>query len=406
MSTEVKQEGDFKIKKSKPKNLGKETKAQDAVKKVTISEPKDEVEKEDITKVVVPAEEKTEDDAIQIGETKEISVGESSGDSEKVGEGIPESTEEVQDEKPVLQEITEDVIEEVKEISKEVKEAKIDAEITGKPLPENIEKLVSFMEETGGDIEDYVRLNADYSNVDNNTLLREYYRQTKPHLDNEEINFLMEDNFSYDEELEEERDIRKKKLAIKEEVAKAKSFLETAKSKYYDDIKLRPGVTQEQQKATDFFDRYKKDQETAQQQHGEFKQQTKDYFEKDFKGFDFNVGDKKFRYGVQDPSKLVDKQSSITNLVGKFLDNKGNVTNTKGYHKAIYAAENVDTIANHFYEQGKADAIREVVDGSKNPSTNPRQALQTDGFKDGIKVKMVNNNMNDSSKLKIKKIKI
>ena len=406
MSTEVKQEGDFKIKKSKPKNLGKETKAQDAVKKVTISEPKDEVEKEDITKVVVPAEEKTEDDAIQIGETKEISVGESSGDSEKVGEGIPESTEEVQDEKPVLQEITEDVIEEVKEISKEVKEAKIDAEITGKPLPENIEKLVSFMEETGGDIEDYVRLNADYSNVDNNTLLREYYRQTKPHLDNEEINFLMEDNFSYDEELEEERDIRKKKLAIKEEVAKAKSFLETAKSKYYDDIKLRPGVTQEQQKATDFFDRYKKDQETAQQQHGEFKQQTKDYFEKDFKGFDFNVGDKKFRYGVQDPSKLVDKQSSITNLVGKFLDNKGNVTNTKGYHKAIYAAENVDTIANHFYEQGKADAIRDVVSSSKNPSSEPRLSAQSGEFKNGIRAKVMGDPMNDSSKLKIKKIKI
>ena len=406
MSTEVKQEGDFKIKKSKPKNLGKETKAQDAVKKVTISEPKDEVEKEDITKVVVPAEEKTEDDAIQIGETKEISVGESSGDSEKVGEGIPESTEEVQDEKPVLQEITEDVIEEVKEISKEVKEAKIDAEITGKPLPENIEKLVSFMEETGGDIEDYVRLNADYSNVDNNTLLREYYRQTKPHLDNEEINFLMEDNFSYDEELEEERDIRKKKLAIKEEVAKAKSFLETAKSKYYDDIKLRPGVTQEQQKATDFFDRYKKDQETAQQQHGEFKQQTKDYFEKDFKGFDFNVGDKKFRYGVQDPSKLVDKQSSITNLVGKFLDNKGNVTDAKGYHKAIYAAENVDVIANHFYEQGKADAVRDVVSSSKNPSSEPRLSAQSGEFKNGIRAKVMGDPMNDSSKLKIKKIKI
>ena len=406
MSTEVKQEGDFKIKKSKPKNLGKETKAQDAIKKVTISEPEDEIKKEEITKVVVPAEEKTEDNAIQIGETEEIPVGESSKDSEKVGEGIQESTEEVQDEKPVLQEITEDVIEEVEEISKEVKEANTDAEITGKPLPENIEKLVSFMEDTGGSIEDYVRLNADYSNVDNNTLLREFYKQTKPHLDNEEINFLMEDNFSYDEELEEERDIRKKKLAIKEEVAKAKNFLESAKSKYYDDIKLRPGVTQEQQKAMEFFDRYTKEQETATERHNDFVNQTQDYFTSDFKGFDFNVGEKKYRYGVQNASKVAEKQSNITNLVGKFFDNKGKISDKQGYHKAIYAAENVDTIASHFYEQGKADAIREVVDGSKNPSTNPRQASQTDGFKDGIKVKMVNNNMNDSSKLKIKKIKI
>jgi len=402
MSTE-KQEGDFKI-KSKPKM--KKLNKTDEVIKVNLSQPKDEIKKEDVTKVVIPSETKTEDDAIQIGETKEIPVGESSGDSEKVGEGISEPAEEVQDEQPILQEITEDVAEEVKEISKEVKEAKRDAEITGKPLPENIEKLVSFMEETGGNIEDYVRLNADYSNVDNNTLLREYYKQTKPHLDNEEINFLMEDNFSYDEELEEERDIRKKKLAIKEEVAKAKNFLETAKSKYYDDIKLRPGVTQEQQKATDFFNRYAKDQETAQKQHGEFKQQTKDYFEKDFKGFDFNVGDKKFRYGVQDPSKLVDKQSSITNLVGKFLDNKGNVTDAKGYHKAIYAAENVDVIANHFYEQGKADAVRDVVSSSKNPSSEPRLSAQSGEFKNGIRAKVMGDPMNDSSKLKIKKIKI
>ena len=402
MSTE-KQEGDFKI-KSKPKM--KKLNKTEEVTKVNLSQPKDEIKKEDVTKVVIPTEDKKEDDAIQIGETKEIPVGESSGDSEKVGEGISEPAEEVQDEQPILQEITEDVAEEVKEISKEVKEAKRDAQITGKPLPENIEKLVSFMEETGGNIEDYVRLNADYSNVDNNTLLKEYYKQTKPHLDNEEINFLMEDNFSYDEEIEEERDIRKKKLAIKEEVAKAKNFLETAKSKYYDDIKLRPGVTQEQQKATDFFNRYTKDQETAQKQHGEFKQQTKDYFEKDFKGFDFNVGDKKFRYGVQDPSKLVDKQSSITNLVGKFLDNKGNVTDAKGYHKAIYAAENVDVIANHFYEQGKADAVRDVVSNSKNPSSEPRLSAQGGEFKNGIRAKVMGDPMNDSSKLKIKKIKI
>jgi len=401
--SETKKEGDFKIKsKPKMKNLGKQS---DKITKVDFTEAKDEVKQEEITKVVIPSETKTEDNAIPIGETKEISMDKSSGNSEEVGEGISESTEEVQDEQPVLQEITEDVAEEIKEVTKEVKEAKRDAQITGKPLPENIEKLVSFMEETGGNIEDYVRLNADYSNVDNNTLLKEYYKQTKPHLDHEEIDFLMEDNFSYDEELEEERDIRKKKLAIKEEVAKAKNFLNTAKSKYYDEIKLRPGVTQEQQKATDFFDRYKQDQETAQKQHGEFKQQTKDYFEKDFKGFDFNVGDKKFRYGVQNPSKLVDKQSSITNLVGKFLDNKGNVTNAKGYHKAIYAAENADTIANHFYEQGKADAIREVVDGSKNPSTNPRQTLQSDGFKNGIKAKVLGD-VGDSTKLKIKKIKI
>jgi len=402
MSETVKQEGDFKIKKSKPK-MKKLNKTEEVV-KVDLSQPKDEVKQEEVTKVVIPTEDKKEDDAIQIGETDASNATvEEQKDSSSSEEVVEDVRETVQDEKPVLEEITE---EEVKEVKQEVEEAKKQAETTGRPLPENIEKLVSFMEDTGGNIEDYVRLNADYSNVDNNTLLREYYKQTKPHLDNDEVEFLMEDTFSYDEELEEERDIRKKKLAMKEEVAKAKNFLETSKSKYYDDIKLRPGVTQEQKKATDFFNRYTKDQETAKKQHGEFKQQTKDYFEKDFKGFDFNVGDKKFRYGVQDPSKLVDKQSNITNLVGKFLDNKGNVTNTSGYHKAIYAAENVDTIANHFYEQGKADAVREVVDGSKNPSLEPRATAQTGGFKDGIKVKVLGNETNDSSRLTIKKIKI
>jgi hypothetical protein len=216
----------------------------------------------------------------------------------------------------------------------------------------------------------------------------------------------MEDNFSYDEELEEERDIRKKKLAIKEEVAKAKNFLESTKSKYYDDIRLRPGVTQEQQKAMEFFDRYTKEQETVTERHNDFVNQTKDYFNSDFKGFDFKVGEKKYRYGIQNPSKVADKQSNITNLVEKFFDKEGKIQDKQGYHKAIYAAENIDTIASHFYEQGKADAVRDVVSNSKNPSTEIRQTSQSDGFKNGIKVKVLGDSANDSSKLSIKKIKI
>ena len=405
MSETVKQEGDFKI-KSKPK-MKKLNKTEEVI-KVDLSKPKEEVKQEEVTKVVIPTEDKKEDDAVQIGETNASDVAvEEQKDSTSSEEVVEEVRESVQDEKSVLEEITDkEIAEEVKDVKQEVEEAKKQAEITGKPLPENIEKLVSFMEETGGTIEDYVRLNADYSNVDNNTLLREYYKQTKPHLNIEEVNFLMEDSFSFDEELDEERDIRKKKLAMKEEVAKAKNFLESSKSKYYDEIKLRPGVTQEQQKAMEFFDRYTKEQDNLQKQREDFKQKTKEYFNSDFKGFDFNVGNKKFRYNVQNPNKTASEQSSLQNLIGKFFDGKGNINDSKGYHKAIYAAENVDTIANHFYEQGKADAIREVVDGSKNPSANPRQATQTDGFKDGIKVKVLGDKVNDSSKLSIKKIKI
>ena len=256
------------------------------------------------------------------------------------------------------------------------------------------------MEETGGTVEDYVRLNADYTNVDNNTLLKEYYKKTRPHLDAEEIQFLMEDNFSYDEELDDERDVRKRKLAFKEEVAKAKDYLETIKGKYYEEIKLRPGVTQEQKKAMDFFNRYNEEQSMAAQQHEKFKADTQKLFSDDFKGFDINVGEKKFRYGIQNVERVAENQSNINNLIKKFLNDNGEVVDTKGYHKAMYAAMNADKIASHFYEQGKSDAIKEVVSTSKNPSTNEPRKAPGDVYINGLKVKAISGA--DSSKLKIK----
>jgi hypothetical protein len=312
-----------------------------------------------------------------------------------VGEPIQEPNETTEGFSPI-QEVTEA---EVKQVEAEVKEAIRDEKILGKPLPENIEKLVAFMEETGGTIEDYTRLNADYSNVDDKTLLKEYYKKNKPYLDNSDVELLLED-FDYDEDIDEERDIRKKKLAFKEEVAKAKNFLEETKSKYYDEIKLRPGVTQEQQKAMDFFNRYNKEQEQAEQQHQMFKDRTKKLFSDDFKGFDINVGEKKYKYNIQNVDKVAESQSNITNLVGKFLDENGNVQDVNGYHKAIYAAENVDKIAAHFYEQGKADAVKEVVNKSKNLSDTKARSTQGNVFINGFKVKAISGA--DSTKLKVK----
>jgi hypothetical protein len=269
-------------------------------------------------------------------------------------------------------------------------------------LPENIEKLVNFMEETGGTVEDYVRLNADYSNVDEEKLLKEYYTKTKPHLNDEEITFVMEENFSFDTDIDEERDVKRKKLAKKEAVVEAKTFLEDLKTKYYDEIKLRPGITQDQQKATEFFNRYNNEQELAEQKHEKFLNNTKQLFSDEFKGFDFEVGEKKFRYGVKDPNAVAENQSNLNNFVEKFLDTEGNVKDTRGYHKAMYAAQNIDKIVNHFYEQGKSDGIKTVVDGSKNPTTDTRQTagdINLGGFKvraiDGV----------DSSRLKIKRSK-
>ena len=393
----VKQEGDFKIKSKKPKQL---VSTEKTVKKVSLKEPLVEIPN-DVTKVVIPKEafKKEEENAIQIGETKEIPVEEPSGDSAEVGEPVQESDETTEGFSPI-KEVTEEKVEKVEQ---EVKEAIRDEQVLGKELPDNIQKLVSFMEDTGGSVEDYVRLNADYSNVDDTTLLKEYYKQTKPHLDAEEIDFIMEDKFHFDTDIDEERDVKKKKLAKKEEIAKAKNFLEETKKKYYDEIKLRPGVSEDQQKAMDFFNRYNKQQEIAEQQHKVFQENTNKFFTENFEGFDIKVGDKQYKYNIKDVNKVAENQSNINNLVKKFLDSEGNVSDAAGYHKAIYAAENVDRIATHFYEQGKADAVKEVVNKSKNLSPVKARTQQGEVFVKGFKVKSVSGA--DSSKLKIKKRK-
>lgn len=390
MSEQVKQEGEFKLKakKAAPKKLVKN----DQPVKVDLTAPK---QVEEPIKVVIPKE---ETNAVQEQSTNEsvLRTEQSELGLQEVEQGNEGTVENV------IEEINQqEIVEQTASLQQELDEQIQEQINTGKKLPENIEKLISFMEDTGGTVEDYVRLNTDYSNVDSNVLLKEYYRRTRPHLNDEEIEFLIEDSFDYDEDLDDERDVRKKRLAFKEEVAKAQSHLEEIKSKYYDEIKLKSGITQEQQKAIDFFNRYNKQQESAQEQHSRFKEQTKKLFTQEFKGFEFNLGEKSFRYGVANQEAVAEKQSDISNLIKKFLNKDGEVVDVKGYHKAIYAAENADTIARHFYEQGKADAIKEVVAKSNNIVTEPRTVPNGDGFINGFKVKAINGV--DSSKLRIQK---
>ena len=397
VTKEVKSEGGDMKMKSKPKIKKFNATKEEPVKVDLAKDPN--VKIEEPTKVDLT---KTKEDAIPIGETKEIPVGERTGDSKGVdGEVRVSDTEE---DKQVQE--SESPIEEIQEMSQDPlpEENTVIDEVSPKvtDLPDNIEKLVDFMKETGGTVQDYVRLNADYSDVNEDVLLKEYYKNTKPHLNNEEVDFIMEETFSYDTEVDEERDVKKKKLAKKEAVAEARSHLESLKQKYYDEIKLRPGVTQEQKKATDFFNRYNNEQEIAEQKHSKFINNTKQLFSNEFKGFDFEVGEKKFRYGVKDPGAVAENQSNLNNFVEKFLDKEGNVKDTRGYHKAMYAAQNIDRIVNHFYEQGKSDGIKTVVDGSKNPTTEARQTAG-DIFVGGLKVRAIDGV--DSSRLKIKQSK-
>jgi hypothetical protein len=377
MNEQTKTEGSFKI-QSKPKLTDEQLAARNR-------EPLIDVPS-NVTKVVIPKEEK---DAVQEPSADGLDENKPAGNVQEMAGETPE---------PVIKEITEE--EEV-----EAKAPAIEPPLTQNDLPDNINKLVDFMRETGGTMQDYIRLSTNYEDIDRDVLVKEYYKASKPHLSKDEINFMIEDTFAFDEDIDEERDIKRKKLAYKEEVSKARKFLEDTKKKYYDDIKLKsPAIPEDQQKAADFFNRYQEDQKRNSQNHEKFKTQTQQLFNKDFEGFDFNLGDKKFRYGVQNASQVGEKQSDINNFLGKFLGKDGTVEDTKGYHKALYAGANADKIASHFYEQGKSDAIRDVVNKSNNVSTEARKAAPVESARFGAyKVKSVSGA--DSKKLKIKKFK-
>ena len=343
----------------------------------------DEVIKVDLSKPI-----KKEEDATGKQSTDEVPVRDKPEASEEVREENieakdekptgEESADEVQDEKPVIEEITEEQVEEkAEEVAEQVEEAIAESKATGKPLPENIQKLLDFMDETGGDLNDYVRLNQDYSKLDNQDLLYEYYKQTKPHLNAEEINFLMEDQFSYDEEEDDAKEIRRKKLALKEQVANAKAHLDGQKSKYYEDIKAGSRLTPEQQKAVDFFNRYNKESEetkkVTEKQTSTFLNKTNQVFNDKFKGFEYNVGDKRYRFNVNNANEVKDTQSDINNFVKKFLNENNEMSDAVGYHKSLYTAMNADAVAKHFYEQGKADAMKDSIAKAKNVDMKPRQ---------------------------------
>jgi len=348
-------------------------------------------------------EEQTEE--VTASETDDTGVVGSDENAEPVQEQEEVQSEDEAQEQPVVEEITnEEVEEEVEEVVEQVEEAVAKAQETGEPLPENIQKLVDFMNETGGDVEDYVRLNQDYSKLDNTALLREYYKKTKPHLDSEEIDFLMKENFSYDEEVDEENDIRKKKIALKEQVAEAKAYLDGQKSKYYDEIKAGSKLTPEQQKAMDFFNRYNKESEETklkfEKEKSNFLKKTDNVFNNKFKGFEYSVGEKKFRFNVKDASKVKESQQDISTFVKRFLNKDGMMEDAAGYHKGLFTAMNADAIAKHFYDQGRADALKDSVSKSKNVNMDPRQTQGTIEV-DGVKVRVLGNDSSDY-KFKIK----
>ena len=392
--------GKLKVKEKTEKQTKSNETNDDVVKVKEKMKMKPQVIEETITKVDLSKpktqeeNEVKEDNADNSGVVTELENAESTQKQEEV------QSEEKTQETPVLEEVTNEEPVKVEQVKEQIQEVQEQIK-----LPENVEKLVNFIEETGGDLNDYVKLNQDYSEMDNQSLLQEYYKQTKPHLSNEEIDFLMEDQFSYDEEIDESKDIKRKKLALKEQVANAKQHLDGLKSKYYNDIKGGSKLTNEQREAINNYNEYKKESEEMQRYEKEaksnFLNRTNRFFGDQFKGFEYNIGEKRFRFNVNDVNKVKETQSDINNFIGKFLDENRHMKDEAGYHKSLYTAMNADAVANHFYEQGRADALKQSIDESKNVNMTPRQELDGVVNSGGIKVRVLGDNSKDF-KFKIK----
>ena len=383
-SEEVKNEP-VKIKK-RPKQLVKD-KAEDVI-KINLDEEKKVEEPSEVIKVDL-REKKVEETTV-VEEVKAEEV----------------KPEEVIEDTPVLEEITNEEPIKVEPTQEEVVEAIAEKQDTGVELPDNIQKVVDFMNDTGGSLEDYVKLNTDYASLNEQQLLKEFYQNTKPHLDNEEINFLMEDNFSFDEEVDEERDVKRKKLALKEQVADAKSHLDGLKSKYYEEIKAGSRLAPEQKKAVDFFNRYNEEQAESQKvserQVNVFENKTNEVFNDQFKGFEYSVGEKKYRYNVKNADEIKTNQGNISNFVKKFLDKNSEMKDAAGYHKSLFTAMNPDAVANHFYNQGKADALKDSMSIAKNVDMTPRQS-HTEIKQGGTTYKVISGEDNSRIRVKMRK---
>ena len=364
--------------------------------------------------------------AVQEQSTDEVPVR----DESEVSEGVPEQNveepaaepareeeevpaeveqpvqEEQVEQESVLQEITDEEVEEAAvELEEEVEEAIAEAAEAGMELPENIQKVVDFMSETGGSLEDYVKLNTDYASLNEDQLLREYYETKYSAYDREDIDFLLADKFSYDEELDDEREVRLKKLERKQALSEAKNHLDGLKSKYYDEVKMGSRLNPDQQKAVEFFNRYNKESEeaakVAERQTSRFKQESAKVFNEKFEGFDYSVGDKKYRFKVNNTGEVKETQGDINNFIKKFLNEKGEMKDAKGYHKSLFTAMNADQVAQHFYEQGKADAVKDSMSRTKNVNMNPRGVHEEVTASNGWKIRAVDSG-ESSSKLKVK----
>lgn len=349
------------------------------------------------------------EDAVQVSETEEVPVQPEAGSSEEVRTGLQE--EEPAPLELVQEETTPEVTEPVAEESAIQKvEAEDEVQTVVNNMPEGIDKFVEFMQDTGLEgmeaMQQYLSLNQDVENMDQVTLLTEFYKAEKPFLTEEQIRTQLNRKYSYDPNSATEQEIEDKNIALQEELYKAKQFMGDRKEKYYSDLKLRQqrSLPPEAAEAVEFYSNYNKQQEETAKTYSTIKNQIDQVFHDEFKGFDFKVGESKYRFKVNDLDKQKENHKDFSKVFGGFLNEDGTLKDAIGYNKALFAAQNADKLAQHFYEQGRADAVKDAAKKSKNIDMDVRQDNSAVVTPSGTKVRVISgeNKANFKPKMTIK----
>lgn len=273
-------------------------------------------------------------------------------------------------------------------------------------LPEDVSKYLKYKQETGRGINDFYKLQKDIDSMEDNAILANYYESTEDGLDSEDIQDIISDKFSFDEDLDDEKDIRKIKLAKKRELSKAKKFLNEQKDKYKVPLESsRDGLSEDQVDDLDAYKKYieesKSIEELNKKRYNYFLDKTESVFNNEFKGFEFSVGDRNISFKPGDAQELKNVQSDVNNFVNKFMDNDGLINDPVGYHKAFSVAMNPDKFAKHFYEQGVAATVDNVSRKSKNINMDVRQQSQSVS-KNGITIRPMGSSSDSGRGLKIR----
>ena len=242
---------------------------------------------------------------------------------------------------------------------------------TTSDLPDWIEKLKSFHEDTGGGIEEYLNYTKDVDSLNDTDVLREYYKLTKPNYSAEDIDLIIDEKYGtkeYGEGEEMSREDKLKMLALKDELSDAKQFLNTNKEKYYADLKSGvQGAPEQYKEAVEFHENFKKQSEHQQAVRDVFIEESKQVFNENFKGFAFDAGGQNYRIKVGNGQSVMESQLDLNDVVGKFLNEDGSIADVQGWHKALWAAQNSDKLFNAGVEAGKALMAKERAQATKNP---------------------------------------